>query len=316
MKTRLIPFILAVGACAAVALVWLVAGVWGLAQSGHVILTFCHSLLERCAGYMGLAGLASLALGVTVVAGGIVYGVSRNVYRFFKASAVIKAMPKTDTGSSVVLVRDGAVLSAFTWGLFAPRIYLSTGLVSALTREELRAVCLHEAAHRRGLDPLRFLLLNTLSDIFVYIPLARQFAAGMRAMGEFAADDYAVSRTGEAVSLASALLKVSAFGMTGVPMPVSFAGYGPPSERITRLFNDACGAATPPVRRSSLRAIAVSIAMASFLTFAFFGPLSVRTSHAGVCATKHCTLHARAERLGQACKAHCATGNASHAHLH
>jgi len=315
MKTRLIPFILVVGVVASVAVVWLAAGVWELSQYGQAFLTFCHSLFERCAGYLGMAGFVALALGLAVVAGGLVYGVSRNVYRFFKASAAIKAMPKMDTGSSVVLVNDDAALSAFTWGLLAPRIYLSTGLVKALTREELRAVCLHEARHRRGLDPLRFFLLNTLSDIFVYLPLAGQFAAYLRSRGEFAADDYAVSRTGEAVSLASALLKVSTFGQTPAPSPASFAGYGRPSERITRLFNDNGGAAEPFVRRSSLRSFAVSLGMASFLTFALLGPLSISTGHAGACATKHCTLHAHVDKHSAACRTHCAAGSAL-AHMH
>lgn len=312
MKIREIPFILAVMAPVSIVIVWLGVGLPVLGRLAVDMMALCHSLFEMCAEYKGVVWLGTLLLGASVVAGTFGYGVSRNLFRFFKAGAAIKAMPKVDIGASVVLIRDETSLSAFTWGLFRPRIYLSTGLLAALTRDELAAVCLHEARHRAGRDPLRFFLLNTLKDVFVYIPLVRQFAEHLRAEKEFAADDYAVRRLGEAVSLASALLKVSACGMTAVPVPASFIGYGSPSERITRLLNPNGQKDAAHVRRVSLRSVVVSLSMTVFLAVALVGPLLAAPLPADACTTKHCSLHAHTNDAGQTCKTHCKTDKAGH----
>lgn len=315
MKIREIPFILAVAAPVSIVVVWLAVGLPALGQMAIELSAFCHSLFDICAEYRGVAFLGAAFFGASVVVGTLGYGVCLNLSRFFKAEAAIKAMPKVDTGSSVVLIKDDSRLAAFTWGLITPRIYMSTGLLAALTRDELTAVCLHEAHHRAGFDPLRFFLLNTLSDAFAYIPLVRQFAAYMRAKKEFAADDYAVRRPGDAVSLASALLKVSACGMAAMPVPASFVGYDGASERITRLFNLNGRNVRQPDMRVSLRSVVASLMMTVFLAVVLAGPLLASPAPAGSCTTKHCSLHTHTNDMGRSCKTHCKTDKAGH-HAH
>ena len=310
MKIRELPFVSAVAAALSVVIVWLGVGLPVLGRLAVELLALCHSIFEMCGQYKGISLLVMLFLGASIVAGGVGYGLTSNLFSFFKAGAAIKAMPKLDIGSSVVLIRDDATLSAFTWGLFRPRIYLSTGLVAILTRDELAAVCLHECRHRAGFDPLRFFLLSVLSDIFVYIPLVRHLAAYLRAEREFAADDYAAQRVGEAVSLASALLKVSGAGGSAVPVPAAFAGFGGPSERITRLLNINGQKAASVFSRIPLRTAFVSLSMAVFLTAALVGSISASPEPVGVCATERCSLHAHNHDMGGACKRHCKTDKA------
>lgn len=315
MKTRDLSFIYAAAGIILAVCVWFAAGLPLIGRLIGEISAFCHGIFETCAEYKAVAGVGLFALGAFIVVAAFVYGICRNTIRFIRAQAAIEAMPKLDTGSCVVLIRDDIVLSAFTWGLISPRIYMSTGLLAALTREELTAVCLHEAAHRAGLDPLRFFLFNTLKDIFVYIPLVRQYAEYMSAKREFAADDYAAKSAGGGISLASALLKVSAGATAAVPIPASFTGYGSPSERITRLLNPKGRGAGLPLRKMRLRSVVASLSMTVFLSAVMAGPLIVLPVSASACTLKHCSLHTHTKDAGQSCKTHCKTDNAAH-HIH
>ncbi len=53
---------------------------------------------------------------------------------------------------------------AFTWGVWRPRIALSTGLCKQLDEEAQEAVMFHEAAHARMRDPLQQTILVVLSE--------------------------------------------------------------------------------------------------------------------------------------------------------
>ncbi|MDQ3678731.1 MAG: M56 family metallopeptidase [Actinomycetota bacterium] len=81
---------------------------------------------------------------------------------------------------------------AFCIGLLRPRIYLSSGAVSALDRSEFDAVLAHESHHATRRDPLRVLLSTVLRDALFFLPIMRSVADRYMAMAEMAADEAAV----------------------------------------------------------------------------------------------------------------------------
>ncbi|MCI0395752.1 MAG: M56 family metallopeptidase, partial [Chloroflexi bacterium] len=98
---------------------------------------------------------------------------------------------------------------AFCYGLFRPRICLSTGLVEALTDKELKAVLLHEEYHRRHYDPLRTFLADVLAVMFFFLPAVAEWRDFFLASTELAADRYATHLAGRSF-LAGALHKLLA----------------------------------------------------------------------------------------------------------
>jgi Zn-dependent protease with chaperone function len=111
---------------------------------------------------------------------------------------------------SLMLV-DEAQPQAFCAGFLRPRIFLSTGALRHLERDELEAVLAHEEHHRARRDPLRIAVARAFSHAFFFLPVLRRLSDRYCAMAELAADDAAVrmSRGGRA-TLASALLSFSA----------------------------------------------------------------------------------------------------------
>ncbi len=171
------------GAVLAIALLLAVAVYAGV--SGHSsALPNPAAVASACAGLLAEGGLHWLTLvalfaiailsAVSVSAGS--YRAGRRWWRQRRllALATSSAWPGADplapsaSQARIVASRD---LLAFTWGVFRPRIYLSQGLIDALSPAELQAVFLHEDAHRRRRDPLRRLLLTLLSDVLFYLPV-------------------------------------------------------------------------------------------------------------------------------------------------
>lgn len=95
---------------------------------------------------------------------------------------------------------------AFCVGLLRPRIYLSSGAVTALEHHELEAVLAHEEHHASRRDPLRVLIARILRDALFFLPVMRHIADRYEGMAEMAADASAVRRCGDRGALASAML--------------------------------------------------------------------------------------------------------------
>ncbi|MDF2926260.1 MAG: putative family peptidase [Paenibacillaceae bacterium] len=109
---------------------------------------------------------------------------------------------------------------AFTMGFFRPVIIMSTGLTDLLEEEELEAVVRHEQFHLINRDPLRTLCIYALSSIMWYVPILRWCHHCFKTTREVLADRYAISATGSAVGLGSALVKLT---KSSTPLSMSFA---------------------------------------------------------------------------------------------
>lgn len=108
--------------------------------------------------------------------------------------------------AQVVIVETSQPL-AFCFGLFTPRIYLSTGVVDTLSDKELAAVLVHEAFHCQRYDPLRTLLVDSIATTLFFLPAAAEWRDQWLTSIELAADRHAMQVSGR-VSLAAALYKL------------------------------------------------------------------------------------------------------------
>jgi len=148
------------------------------------------------------------------------------------------ALPSPELQNTVVVVETSEPV-AFCFGFFHPRICLSSGLIERLTPDQLKAVLSHEAHHRQQYDPLRLLLIETLSTLLFFLPVFREWGEITKIRLELAADRYAVSTVGKP-ALAGALHRLLSGG--GAPSPVmagaAIAGLNTSAMRIASLLGE------------------------------------------------------------------------------
>ena len=131
-------------------------------------------------------------------------------------------------------------------GVREPKVLVSEAAVAALNPAEMRAALKHELAHVRYYDNLKKLLFR-----FTVFPGMSELEAAWGEQSEFAADDAAVNSIGDALDLASALIKVSRL-KPAQPVPAVANGLlhssTALSHRIQRLFcwKDSSASAPDP----------------------------------------------------------------------
>jgi Zn-dependent protease with chaperone function len=145
--------------------------------------------------------------------------------RFMARLHVLTAIPMN--GREMFVIDDGRP-QAFCTGLLRSRVYISHGALELLDDDELAAVHAHEAHHARRRDPLRVLLVRTLSEAIFFLPALRRLAGRYEALAELSADEAAVERAGDPRPLAGALL---AFERNSTPAVVGIA-----PERVDNLL--------------------------------------------------------------------------------
>ncbi len=106
-----------------------------------------------------------------------------------------------------VTLVDAPESFSFVYGMLAPRVAVSHGLVEAASAEELSAVIEHERYHVRNLDTLKIVLARALSAALFFLPAVGALRVRYIADCELAADRQAIARCGNR-SLAGALIKV------------------------------------------------------------------------------------------------------------
>ena len=116
------------------------------------------------------------------------------------------ALERAGLAGKVDLV-DASEPFSFAYGVGAPRIALSRGLVDSVTPGELEAVLEHERYHVQNLDPLKVVLARALPRAFFYLPALGALRRRYVTARELAADRHALSACGRA-PLAGALFKV------------------------------------------------------------------------------------------------------------
>jgi hypothetical protein len=283
--------------------VWLGISVPHLVGFTTSLIEWCRSIFELCMSYSSVVTGIFLWTGVVALGGGVLYAVLKGGLSLLKSYRGIRRLPLSDRGLSLALIKDDSVKVAFTHGLIRPKIYVSTGLLNSLTRDEIRAVLLHEIHHKKNRDPLRFFLVTLLRDTFFYLPIGGYITKRLHAMKERAADDAVVKRTADPFAFAETLLKVARFGADmslGIARIASIRGSGSVEGRIRRLVEGREGREERP----RFRVIFLSVLVAATLLLSVSLPLSSSTRDPGSCDMGHCSTHV--ETIGNSCRVHCA----------
>lgn len=274
---------------------WALYGLPGLIGMTSAFTELCQSLFTRCLEYYELIKIISLWLGAALLASGLVYSSVKSAFHIIKSYSAVSRLPVRGRKGSVVII-DGLSKTAFTHGIFRPRIYLTLGLLKGLDRDELKAVFLHELHHKREKDPLKFVILSFFKDLFFYAPALRDIVANMKIKMEHASDDAATKKGGERLALASALVKVAKDNSAAFA-PASITGNSQVSARVRRLI----GGKEPSLSRPTLRAIVSSVAVATFLAFSLAYPVGAKTIN-HECSLKQCSAHV--DKVAK-CREHC-----------
>jgi hypothetical protein len=98
--------------------------------------------------------------------------------------------------------------SPFTGGFIKPYICLPADADSRITDEERNAIIAHELGHIRNADLITTILIQTLGDLFWFVPGYRWLSRKIDRLREVLADQYAIQNGVDASVLASVLLKL------------------------------------------------------------------------------------------------------------
>lgn len=280
---------------------WAVYALPGILSLTSGLLQACQSLLVRCVELASIAKLFFIWSGVLLVASGLIYAAFRAGVNILKTRKAVSSLPIKYSGKNVALIMDSSLKTAFTCGLFRPRIYISTGLLRGLEKDELRAVFLHELKHKKGYDPLRFLLIGFARDAFFYLPAIKHMAFFARLKKEHEADDTAAARLGSPISLASAMIKVAREGALYAALADNT---GQVTGRVRRLLEGRQAPFKVPAK-----AIAVSLIVSAALLLSLSMPIYAGAK-AHECTLDKCETHVD---MVKGCKEHCST---KHKHNH
>jgi len=118
-------------------------------------------------------------------------------------------LPTLNLYGQLVLLDNDKLHCAFTLGLRKPKIYVSSGICSYLSRKELIAVILHETHHKKSKDTLKLFVIQIFCALNFFLPINSYLINLYSAASEKAADDSAIKFSREPLELASALVKLS-----------------------------------------------------------------------------------------------------------
>jgi len=128
----------------------------------------------------------------------------------------------------------------FCFGLWRPKLCISSGLVERLSDNELTAVILHEKSHLEAGEPLKLLLVKIISLVLFFIPGIKILSEKYLAFSELAADELATDGFNDKVPLASALSKIISWEQKRVLSRLFALSFfsAVTAERVQRLLDD------------------------------------------------------------------------------
>jgi TonB family protein len=149
------------------------------------------------------------------------------------------ALAGTGIPRRAVRVAAAPVMPA-TVGVLRPRIVVPRVLVERLEAAELRAILLHEDAHRRRFEPLQVAVQRAAATAFYFFPPVWPLLARLRETSEMACDEAAVRRGVSRSDFARALARTVSIGLEPPGLATAFAR-GAPSltrRRLERLRDE------------------------------------------------------------------------------
>jgi Zn-dependent protease with chaperone function len=195
--------------------------------------------LTACA----IAAAALLAAGA--IRGALAWWFARGRTRRWLRTARESTLVTADTGDTTIrafeMDADRPLMALV--GVLHPRLFVTRGLIAALSEEELAACVAHETGHSHAWDNLKRLAMRACPDALFFTNAARELERRWASASEHAADQVA-GHSGAAArcALASALVKVARLipADPRVREPIStLVGGGEIASRVRRLLDDA-----------------------------------------------------------------------------
>lgn len=208
---------------------------------------YCQSFVEAYLLHLPSSGITIFYIGVTTITGlafikFILLTIRGHILKRrlmgmqVATSAYQKVIQDLGLQKKTILIQTDS-LFAFCLGIRKPTIYLSTGLVSQLTRDELEAVLRHEQYHIENYDTVTILVASVVHTLFPFFPLLGDFIQAYRIEREIKADTFAIQKTGNEESLVSALRKLLTIPTLKAAPIAAFADEGTLEPRIYALLN-------------------------------------------------------------------------------
>ncbi|WP_214629667.1 M56 family metallopeptidase [Paenibacillus agaridevorans] len=110
-------------------------------------------------------------------------------------------------GVQIVVVKESAFV-AMSYGMWMPKIVISTGVLSRFDKEEVEAILLHELYHCKAFHPLQMSLLMLVSKGLAFVPLIKDMVHYYSIWTELRADRYAVKRMNSELPIGRVLLSL------------------------------------------------------------------------------------------------------------
>lgn len=215
--------------------------------------------VEACQGFVASHATTGwlLVLGLAVLVALVALRAGRTLRAHLRArrrvrAALARSTARTLLGRPVHVVATSRPL-AFCSGFARPRVYVSSGALALLGREELHALLAHEHHHAARRDPLRRLLADVLAESLIFLPVLRPLTDRRAALAELRADAAAVEACGGDVRpLAGALLSFEDAALGVDPERVDRlegvrTSWTPPTAPLMRAFAALAGVLAIPV---------------------------------------------------------------------
>jgi Zn-dependent protease with chaperone function len=242
-------------------------------------LTQCSALMSlslsatdgiRLALVLGLLIMSSMALAKTLSDARRVREFTGSLQRVESTARFDRLIEECGLSPDRVCLFPSRLSFACTAGLFSPRIYVSTRLFDSLSDGEVKAVLLHEQAHRQRRDPLRGLLLGLFSRLFFFFPPAARLLQRAKRDLELLADARCLAFHRSPDTLASALVKVKRDNQVRTRLMTGFAEEDFLVERLNRLLGLKTG---PTVEARACRRTLSQTAAGLVLAFSLVFPV-------------------------------------------
>lgn len=131
--------------------------------------------------------------------------------------------------SRYTILQDGSD-SAFTFGLFNSKIYLGSGLMDKLKKNQLEVILLHEEGHIANGDNIKQLITEIIKNSFPNFPFKKTLFNNFEVLRELCADMYVKERIGSIRPLIESLYEYMSLG---VNYNYGYLGFG--FEKMNRL---------------------------------------------------------------------------------
>lgn len=126
-----------------------------------------------------------------------------------KFSSKLSDITRSINLSGKVVEVQSNTSEVFCYGFFKPKICVSSRLVRGVSKNQLRAILLHEKNHLASRDPLKIFIVNTIRKCLLFLPGLRKLMNRFEIGLELSADEHATNHFKEVRSLGTALIKIA-----------------------------------------------------------------------------------------------------------